>query len=157
MNLYAYVGGDPVSYRDPSGNCGLTDYIVGFGDSFLIPKLIRGAFDISGDVDYEGGLYNAGEIGGTIWGIIPLGLESAVFKSQFFRIGPGRMKALPPEFGLPALPKGPGAQRMRFGPNERGVTSPESNYVDLRNRLPTPLPLGSLTSQPSNGTGNSCP
>ena len=53
------------------------DAIVGFGDAFLIPILVRDLFDIQGDIDFGSSAYNGGKIVGIVEGLVPLALEGA--------------------------------------------------------------------------------
>src|SRR5262249_53978050 len=57
----------PRTSSDESLGDQVTDSIVGFGDAFLIPILVRAAFDINGTVDFNSSAYTGGMIGGTIW------------------------------------------------------------------------------------------
>jgi RHS repeat-associated protein len=53
----------------------VSDAVVGFGDAFLIPIIVRDLLDIDGGVDYESSAYSGGKITGIVWGAIPLALE----------------------------------------------------------------------------------
>ena len=173
VGLYGYVAGDPVNGVDPSGLFESVDDIVSgdladpepipqefvdftaaFGDTFLIPRLIRDAADIGG-VDYCSSSYTYGMIVGTVWGMVPLGLESSAAlgatksgkwlnRGQNIRIGPGRMPKIPPEGPLPSLPSGSKIPRISIGGDRPGVTN--RPHYDLRSRIPSPLPAGPLVS-----------
>ena len=73
--LYAYVGGDPVSLRDSSGNCGSYNFTMGFIDSLSlgIGPYIRGLYDIDGGVDPNSNYYTAGELASLLAGLGRLG------------------------------------------------------------------------------------
>jgi hypothetical protein len=120
-----------------------SDAIVGFGDAFLIPILVRNAFDIQGSVNYNSSAYNGGMIGGTIWGLVPFALEGASSYSAaqaargtpsvlnanpYFRIGPGRWggNMVPGRISSPYLPG--------------------DGHFSLSTRLPPIPPLGALAS-----------
>jgi hypothetical protein len=125
----------------------VSDAIVGFGDAFLIPILVRNAFDIQGSVNYNSSAYTGGMIGGTIWGLAPFALEGAATYSaaqaarstpsilnanRYFRIGPGV------GWGGTAVPR---------------ISSPYlpgTGHYSLTTRLPPIPPLGALAS------GNGC-
>jgi RHS repeat-associated protein len=121
----------------------VTDAIVGFGDAFLIPILVRDLTGIgNGTVDTNSSAYNGGEISGTIEGLIPLALEGAAAYSAaqsargtpsilnanpFFRIGPGRWGGnMVPRISSPYLPG--------------------DGHINLSTRLPPIPPLGALAS-----------
>ena len=156
VSLYGYVAGDPVNGVDPSGLFESVDDIVSgdladpepipqefvdftaaFGDTFLIPRLIRDAANIGG-VDYCSSSYTYGMIVGTAWGMVPLGLESGAAlgatkvghilnHNRHFRIGPGRWgKNMVPRISSPYLPG--------------------DGHVSLTTRIPELLPVGTLSS-----------
>ena len=148
LNVYAYVGGDPVNARDPTGNCGWTDAIVGFGDAFGA-GLIRHLLGISdGDVDKNSGWYNGGMIGGTVWGAVPFALTGGAAvgatreghllnHNRYFRIGPGRIgKEMVPRVSSPYL-------------------SGRNGHYELATRLRPLPPLGGLLPK-GEGDGPDC-
>ena len=126
------------------------DAVVGFGDAFLIPILVRNMLDISGDIDYDSGAYAGGMIAGTLWDSSTIAVRSAAAvggtrvghalnHNPFVRVGPGRMPAA--GNGLPA---GTHVPRVSVG-------GPGGTHVDLRSRLPHLPPVGALV-----GGGNGC-
>lgn len=128
----------------------ISDVIVGFGDAFLIPILVRDLFDISGDIDYGGPAYTGGMIAGTLWGSSTIALRGgaalggtraghALNHNPMVRIGPGRMPA------SGGLPSGTGVPRISFG------SRPGGPHGDLRTRLPHLPPVGGLV-----GGGDGC-
>jgi RHS repeat-associated protein len=144
INTYAYVDGNPISEIDPLGLWGfgdplpqgVVDSVTGFGDAFVIPQLVRAAFNLNGSVDQCSTAYKGGEIAGTIWGLIPAGAESlalaadrtALNANQYFRIGLGRWgKDMTPRISSPYLP-GDGHYR-------------------LTSRIPPPPPIGAAANQ----------
>ncbi len=125
----------------------VTDAIVGFGDAFLIPILVRDALGIgNGTVNTNSSAYSGGQIAGTIEGLIPFALEGAATYSaaqaargtpsilnanRYFRIGPGRWGGgMTPRVSSPYLPG--------------------DGHLSLTTRLPPIPPLGALAS------GNGC-
>jgi hypothetical protein len=125
----------------------VSDAVVGFGDAFLIPILVRNALGIgNGDVDTSSSAYTGGEIAGTIWGLIPFALDSAATYSAaqaargtpsilnanpYFRIGPGRWGGdMVPRISSPYLPG--------------------DGHYNISTRVPPIPPLGALAS------GNGC-
>lgn len=132
-----------VSSPDRSIGDSLTDAIVGFGDAFLIPILVRDLFNISGSVDYESPSYTGGMVVGALWGTSTIAVRgAATFGGTRFghalnhnpsmRIGPGRM----PAAGR-GLPSGTHVPRVSFG-------QPGGLHVDLRSRLPHLPPAGTV-------------
>ena len=144
----------PVTVTGKKEDCSKTDSsgalynaVVGFGDAFLLPVLIRRALDIDGDISYDSTAYKLGEIAGTVEGLIPFGLglgaelgatkfASILNKNRYFRIGPGKATANA-KYGLGA---GRNVPMMRIG---NGKPS-NWNHIDLRSRLPKIPPLGEL-------------
>src|SRR5690606_32251775 len=106
----------PQSPRDRSAGAIVADVIVGFGDAFLIPILVRDFLDISGTIDYDSGAYTGGMITGTVWGSSTIALRGAAAvggtraghvlnHNRHFRIGPGRWgKDMVPRISSPHLP-----------------------------------------------------
>jgi len=150
VNLYAYVGNDPIDGTDPLGLFGIEDLptipapvvnaVAGFGDAFLIPIVARWALDIDDVVDRCSAAYGRGMVGGIVVGSVPFVLRGAAAlggtrighilnHNPFLRIGPGRMPAA--GRGLPAGPKVP---RMSVG--HQGL------HLDLRSRLLYVPPIG---------------
>jgi hypothetical protein len=135
----------PASSNESFGDQ-VADAIVGFGDAFLIPILVRNALGIDGTVNYNSSAYTGGMIGGTIWGLAPFALEGAATYSAaqaargtpsilnanpFFRIGPGRFGGnMVPRISSPYLPG--------------------DGHYSLTTRVPPIPPLGALAS------GNGC-
>ncbi len=67
------MGGDPINGIDPLGLFDVSDAVVGFGDSFLIPKLVKSALDI-GTTDHCSPSYQTGNLVGVLYGLgVPLG------------------------------------------------------------------------------------
>jgi hypothetical protein len=99
--------GDPVDQR-------IVDAVTGFGDAFLIPELIRDAFDF-GTVDKCSAAYRGGKIMGVIWAAVPFVARTAAAvgatrfgqvlnANRYFRIGPGRRgKYMVPRISSPYL------------------------------------------------------
>lgn len=119
----------------------VADAVVGFGDAFLIPILVRDLFDISGNIDYDSTAYEGGKIAGVVWGSVPFAAEGAAAYSagqaargtpalinanRYFRIGPGRI-------GRDMVP------RVSIG-------GPGGPHASLASRLPRIPPLGVLAS-----------
>jgi hypothetical protein len=140
--VYAYVDGNPMSEIDPLGLWGWGDpinptvanSITGFGDAFLIPILTRAVFNY-GTVDQCSTAYKNGEIVGTVWGLIPIGLEEAALaadrtilnSNRYFRIGMGRWgKDMVPRISSPYLPG--------------------DGHVILTSRIPALPPVGEAAS-----------
>jgi hypothetical protein len=42
MNMYAYVGGDPVNATDPSGEVGVAGFVLGFVGNVVYQKVVEG-------------------------------------------------------------------------------------------------------------------
>lgn len=151
LNPYLYANGNPLAYADPYGLWsigdplpqGLVDSVTGFGDAFLIPELIRDAFDF-GTVDECSAAYKGGKITGIIWGAIPFAARTAAAvgatrfgrvlnANRYFRIGPGRWgKDMLPRISSPYLPG-------------------DGHYL-LTTRLPM-LPPAGVVSRPDCGCG----
>jgi hypothetical protein len=122
LNPYLYAEGNPLAYTDPYGLWALgdpidqryVDAVTGFGDAFLIPELIRDAFDF-GTVDKCSAAYSGGKIAGIIWGSVPFAARAAAAigatrfgrvlnANRYFRIGPGRWgKDMVPRISSPYL------------------------------------------------------
>jgi len=128
----------------------LANAIVGFGDAFFVPILVRGLFDIGGTVDFGSTAYAGGMIAGTLTGAATIALRGGsaiggtrlghgVNHNPYVRIGPGRM----PAAGR-GLPSGTHVPRASFG-GQGGL------HVDLRSRLPHLPPVGALV-----GDDNGC-
>jgi hypothetical protein len=159
VNLYVYVGNDPLGDTDPLGLFGIEDLpmipapvvnaVAGFGDAFLIPILVRSALDFDGVVDRCSGAYRGGMVGGIVVGTVPFVLRGAAAlggtqtrighflnHNRVLRIGPGRWPAgrgLPPGKDVPRLVLGPEKARL-----------PNLRHIDLRSRIPYLPPLGGL-------------
>ena len=125
----------------------LVDTIVGMGDAFLLPEVVRDLQGLQGFVNQCSTAYRAGKILGFIEGGLPLALRGAAALAttqtrighwlnhgRYWRIGPGRMKAA--GRGLPA---GTHVPRLALGPDRPGVQHP---HRDLRTRIPYVIPLG---------------
>ncbi len=129
----------------------IADAIVGFGDAFLIPILVRNLFEISGEFDYDSPAYVGGMITGTLWGSATIALRGgaalggtklghALNHNPTIRLGPGRMPA-----AGPGLPSGTGVPRISVG------SRPGGPHGDLRSRVPHLPPVGALAEG-----GNGC-
>jgi RHS repeat-associated protein len=141
-NLYEYVSGNPMMYRDPYGLFELpllprevVDASAGIGDalSLGLTDLIRDALDINTVVDkcsdaYKGGKYAGHALGGSglaLRGAAALGgtrLGSFLNSNRYLRTGPGRMPANGP------LPASTNAPRISIG------QGPGNPHIDLRVR-----------------------
>jgi RHS repeat-associated protein len=125
-HAYMYGENDPVDLADPLGlwawgqpiDQGVVDWVVGFGDAFLIPDLIRDAAGIDGGVNKCSELYGAGKLGGFIWGSVPFVARTAAAfggtsagrwlnANRYLRIGPGRW-GRHPDVPRMSIGKGPG-------------------------------------------------
>jgi RHS repeat-associated protein len=121
----------------------VADTVVGFGDAFLIPIIVRHFADIDGSVDTGSAAYAGGNVAGIVVGFVPFAFEGAVAYSaaqaargtpsvlnanRIIRIGPGRM----PRNG--SLPPGTKVPRLSVGT--------DGLHVDLRRRIPPVPPLG---------------
>jgi len=116
----------------------ITDAIVGFGDAFLIPILVRELLDIGGDIDYDSTAYTGGMITGTVWGSAGIALRGAAAlggtraghvlnHNRHFRVGPGRWGGdMVPRASSPHLPG--------------------DGHAKLTSRLPHIPPVGALAS-----------
>ncbi|MEO6080914.1 MAG: SpvB/TcaC N-terminal domain-containing protein [Steroidobacteraceae bacterium] len=119
------------------------DAIVGFGDAFLIPIIVRNLLDIDGDIDYDSAAYRGGKIAGIVEGLVPMALEGAAAYSataaargapsvlnanRYVRIGPGV------GWGGTSVPR----ISSRFLPGD--------GHFSLTSRLPLIPPLGALFS-----------
>ena len=168
LNTYAYVESAPLMWVDPDGLdlmdpiwgaiYGITggwspsqatvNIAAGFGDAFLVPELIRDAFDI-GDVNKCSVSYKDAKMVGFVWGSVPFVLRGAAWMGgtraghwlnhgPHWRIGPGRM----PNAGS-GLPSGGQIPRVAIGRD-----FPGSNHFhrDLRSRIPYVPPIGGVTA-----------
>jgi RHS repeat-associated protein len=144
----------PKAADDRSAGPTVANAIVGFGDAFLIPILIRDFLNISGTIDYDSGAYTGGMVTGTVWGATPFALRGAAAYSSLqasrgtpsvintnrhLRVGPGRMPAA--GRGLPS-----GSQVPRVSIGQRG-----GPHYDLRSRVPYLPPVGAIM-----GGGDGC-
>lgn len=130
----------PQCVRPPERSFGskVADAIVGFGDAFLIPVLVRNWLDIEGDVDYDSGAYAGGMITGTLWGSSTIAVQGtaaaggtrighALNHNRHVRIGPGRWgKDMVPRISSPHLPG--------------------DGHLRLTSRLPHLPPVGALAA-----------
>lgn len=142
-NLYAYVRGNPMMYRDPYGLFELplvpqevVDASAGIGDalSLGLTDLIRDALDINTVVDKCSDAYRRGKYAGYGLGASGLALRGAAAfggtrlgnsllnSNRYLRIGPGRMPAKGP------FPTSPNAPRISIG------QGPGNPHIDLRVR-----------------------
>jgi RHS repeat-associated protein len=122
INTYSYALNNPIGFYDPYGLWvppslpqGFVDSVTGFGDAFLIPKLVRDTFDF-GTVDECSAAYKGGKITGVIWGAVPFAARTAAAvgatrfghvlnHNRYLRIGPGRWgRDMVPRVSSPYLP-----------------------------------------------------
>ena len=161
-NFYAYSYNAPLDWVDPYGLFSMdefvadlptlpqefTDLVVGFGDAFLIPELVRNYQGLEGVVNKCSTSYAVGKISGFITGGTPFVLRGTAAlgatrighilnHNRYARIGSGRMPA-----NGPGLPSGTDVPRIVFGPDRPGVPKPP--HFDLRSRSPYAPPLGGL-------------
>jgi RHS repeat-associated protein len=143
MNMYAYVGDNPLGYVDPYGLFelpllpqGVVDISAGIGDalSLGLTDLIRDAMEINDVVDKCSSAYMGGKYAGYALGTSGLALRGAaalgrtrignsLFNSnQYVRVGPGRMPANGP------FPASTNAPRISIG------SRPGNPHIDLRIR-----------------------
>jgi len=145
LNTYRYASANPLMYADPYGLFDwpsfpqpVVDAVTGFGDAFLIPELVRDAFDINGGVDPCSASYRGGKVTGFVWGAVPFAARTAAAAgatrfghllnhNRYLRLGPGRM------------PGGTHVPRASIG---RGPGNP---HIDLRGGAYVP-PIGGPTT-----------
>jgi hypothetical protein len=150
--LYGYVSNAPLNLVDPYGLFSVeeavadlptlptefTDFVVGFGDAFLIPELVREYQGLTGVVNTCSASYGIGKISGFVTGGAPFVLRGTAAlgatrighvlnHNRYFRIGPGRVGGnMPPRISSPYLPGDghyPLTTRVPFVPPIGGPTS----------------------------------
>ena len=130
INLYGYVSNGPLNWADPYGLFSVgeyvadlpdlptefTDFVIGFGDAFLIPELIREYQGLEGVVNKCSASYGIGKIGGFVSGGTPFVLRGTAAlgatkighilnHNRYFRIGPGKWHGpMRPRISSPYLP-----------------------------------------------------
>jgi len=156
LNTYGYASANPLMFYDPYGlfgvddifgaiydvtdgyspSQGLVDGVAGFGDAFLISKLVRDAYDI-GSVDQCSTAYGRGKVAGVVAGSIPFAARGAAWlggtrfghllnHNRILRIGPGRWgKDMVARISSPYLPG--------------------DGHFSLLSRLPFLPPVGALS------------
>lgn len=145
MNVYAYVGNNPVGYVDPYGLFefpllpqDVVDTSAGIGDalSLGLTDVIRDAMDINKVVDKCSGAYKRGKYAGYALGVSGLALRGAAAlggtrlgnsllnSNRYVRIGPGRMPAngpLPASTNAPRIAISSGQNHPHYDLRIRGI------------------------------------